>query len=101
MCIENYTFSQKALQFVKVSSKKTLYTLWRITQHKKVLVKQIDFYTIRVPKDDTLIDDECFFNVEEMFVKDKRLHKRDLYFNVEEEEEIMDLFLNLPPTSEM
>ena len=61
----------------------------------------IDFHTIKVPKDDTLIDDERFFNMVEMFVKDERLHKEELYFNIEEDNEILDLFLNLPPTAEM
>ena len=61
----------------------------------------VNFHTIKVPQDDTLIDDEQFFNVEEMFVKDKWLHKDELYFNVEEEEEIMDLFLNLPQLAEI
>ena len=61
----------------------------------------INFHTIKVPRDNTLIDDECFFTVEEMYIKDKRLHKDELYFSVEEEEEIMDLFLNLPPIAEM
>ena len=61
----------------------------------------INFHTIKVPRDDTLIDDESFFNVEEMYVKDERLHQDEHYFSVEEEEEIMDLFLNIPTLTEM
>ena len=35
----------------------------------------IDFHTIKVPKDDTLIDDERLFCMVEIFVKDERLRK--------------------------
>ena len=34
----------------------------------------INFHTIKVPKDDTLIDDERFFNAEETYVKDNRIN---------------------------
>ena len=34
----------------------------------------INFHTIKVPHDNTLIDNERFFTVEEMYVKDERLH---------------------------
>ena len=61
----------------------------------------IDFHTIKVSKDDTLIDDKRFFNMTETFVKDKQLHKERLYFNVEEDNKIKDLFLNLLPTAEI
>ena len=61
----------------------------------------INFHTIKVPRDNKLSNDERFFTIKEMYVKDKRLHKDELYFSVEEEEEIMDLFLNLPPIAEM
>ena len=61
----------------------------------------INFHTIKVIHDDTLIDDERFFTVEEMYVKDERLHQDELYFSVEEEDEVMDLFLNLPSLTEM
>ena len=61
----------------------------------------INFHTIKVPRDDTLIDDEHFFTVEEMYVKEKCLHKDELYFSAKDEEEIMDLFLNLPLLTEM
>ena len=36
-----------------------------------------------------------------MYVKDKRLHKDELYFSAKDEEEIMNLFLNLSPLVEM
>ena len=49
----------------------------------------INFHTIKVPHDDTLIDDERFFTVEEMYVKDEQLHQDELYFSVEEEEKIL------------
>ena len=62
---------------------------------------KVNFLTIKVPRDNTLIDDEQFFNVEEKFVKDEQLHKNELYFNVKEDDEIVDLFLNLPPKLEM
>ena len=61
----------------------------------------IIFHTIKVPRNDTLIDDERFFTVEEMYVKNERLHHDKLYFSVEEEDKVMDLFLNLPPLTEM
>ena len=61
----------------------------------------VNFHTIKVPRDDTLIDDDRFFNVEEMYVIDERLHKEDLYLNIEEDNDILDLFLNLPPTLEI
>ena len=61
----------------------------------------MNFHTIKVPCDDNLIDDKRFFNVEEIYVKDECLHQGERYFGVEEEEEIVNLFLNLPPLAEM
>ena len=44
----------------------------------------INFHSIKVPRDDTLIDDERFFTVEEMYVKDDQLHQDELYFSIKE-----------------
>ena len=61
----------------------------------------VNFHTIKVSRDGTFIDDESFFNVEEMYKKDNRIHKDGDYFNVEEDNTIFDLFLNLSQMGEM
>ena len=62
----------------------------------------MDFHTIKVPKDDTMINDESFFTLDELFVNDERINcNSNAYFNIDEDQEIMDLFLNLPFEGEM
>ena len=61
----------------------------------------INVHTIKVPKDNKLIDEERFFNVEELHVIDKRENMSNNYFNIDDDNKIMNLFLNLPPTAEM
>ena len=69
---------------------------------RKRIGTPMDFHTIKVPKDDTMIDDEAFFTLEELFVKDERINNNsNAYFNIDEDQEIMDLFLNLPLVGEM
>ena len=53
-----------------------------------------NFRTIKVSRDDILIDDERVFNMEAIYVKDKRINKN-------ENNETMYLFLNLPPMNEI
>ena len=71
------------------------------TRKRKRVGTPIDFHTIKVPKDDTMIDDERFFNLNEVYVRDERINNCDSYFNIDDDNEIMDLFLNLPPMTEM
>lgn len=51
--------------------------------HKDTL---INFHTIKVPKDDTIIEDETFFNVQELSVKDNRINNSGSYFYIDKEE---------------
>ena len=52
-------------------------------------------------RDDTLIDDEHFFNVEEMCIKDNRINSSNKNFNIKEDNEIMNLFLNFELVNKM
>ena len=68
---------------------------------RKRMGTPIDFHTIKVPKDETLIDDERFFNLQELYVRDNRINSSEDYCSFNEDNELMDLFLNLPPMAEM
>ena len=46
-------------------------------------------------KDNTLIDDENFFNVEELHIINERVNMSDNYFTIADDNKIMDLFLYL------
>ena len=61
----------------------------------------INFYTINVPKDDTMIDNERSLNFQEFYVRDGRINNSNSYFNTKDYNDITDLFLNLPPMSKM
>ena len=41
---------------------------------RKRMGTPIDFHTIKVPKDETLIDDERFFSLQELYVRDNRIN---------------------------
>ena len=71
------------------------------TNKRKQTITPINFHTIKVPKDNTLIDDERFFNLQELYVIDERVNMSDNYFTIDDDNEIMDLFLNLPPMGKM
>ena len=68
---------------------------------RKRMGTSIDFHTIKVPNDETLIDDKRFFNLQELYVKDNRINNSDNYFSFDEDNRMMDLFLNLLPMGEM
>ena len=74
-----------------------------INNKRKRTVKPLDFHTIKVPKDNTIIDDEALFTLEEICVKDARIDNNNsgVYFHIDKDKDIMDLFLNLPPMDEM
>ena len=42
-----------------------------------------------------------FFNLKEISVKDNRIDNSDVCFHIDEDNIMMDLFLNLPPMGEM
>ena len=46
-----------------------------------------------------MIDDEAFLTLEELYVKDDRINNNNshAYFRINKDEDMMDLFLNLPP----
>lgn len=68
---------------------------------RKRNVTPIDFHTIKVLKDDTLIDNEHFFNLEVMCVKNDRINISNNYCHIDEDNDMMDLFLNLLPIGKM
>ena len=69
---------------------------------RKQIGTPVKFHTIKVPKGDTMIDDKSYFTLEELYVKDDRINvNRDANFHIDEDQEMTDLFLNLPAMGKM
>lgn len=52
----------------------------------------INLHVTKVSKDNTMIDDNTFLNVEDLVVKENRFNNIDAYFHIDEDDKIMDLF---------